>query len=247
MKSVNHKVLPMGLADRDLLTSPVSPEWVNEDPWRVLRIQSEFVEGFEALASLGPAVSVFGSARTHTDAAMYREAKRIGGMLAERGVTVITGGGPGCMEAANRGAVEAGGNSVGLSIELPAEQEMNPWVETGVHFRYFFARKVMFLKYSQGFIVMPGGMGTFDELFEALTLVQTHKVDNFPIVLFNSQYWGGLVDWIRGNTLAAGYINDIDMDLLHITDDPEEAVACATSYIRTEAGGPGTVSKSVEP
>ncbi len=190
----------------------------------MMRIQAEFVEGFGALAELGPAISVFGSARTKPDHPHYTLGVEVGRRLAEAGYAVITGGGPGAMEAANRGACEAGGISVGLGIELPHEQGMNEWVDLGVHFRYFFARKTMFVKYAQGFIVLPGGFGTFDELFEALTLVQTQKVTSFPIVLIGTEYWGGLLDWIRSTVLADGMIGPPDVDLLTLTDDVDEAI-----------------------
>jgi len=197
---------------------------VHSDPWRVLRIQAEFVEGFGALAELGPAVSVFGSARVHADEPEYALGKEVGRLLVEAGYAVITGGGPGAMEAANRGACEAGGVSVGLGIELPFEQGMNEWVDVGVDFRYFFARKTMFVKYAQGFIVLPGGFGTFDELFEALVLVQTKKVTSFPVVLLGHAYWDGLVDWLRSTVLPGGKVNARDLDLFSVTDDPAEAV-----------------------
>jgi uncharacterized protein (TIGR00730 family) len=197
----------------------------SNDMWRVLRIQSEFVEGFGALATLGPAVSVFGSARIGPDDPTYALTEEVGRRLVEAGFAVITGGGPGLMEAANKGAAEAGGLSVGLGIELPREQGLNAWVELGVDFRYFFARKTMFVKYAQGFIVMPGGFGTLDELFEALTLVQTRKVTSFPIVLVGTAFWGGLLDWVRGSLLAAGTVSASDIDLVTVTDDPAVAVA----------------------
>jgi uncharacterized protein (TIGR00730 family) len=189
-----------------------------------MRIQSEFVEGFGALAELGPAVSVFGSARTKPDHEDYRAGETVGRLLVEAGYAVITGGGPGVMEAANKGAAEAGGTSVGLGIELPFEQGVNEFVNLGINFRYFFARKTMFLKYAQGFIVMPGGFGTFDELFEAVTLVQTHKVTQFPLVLVGKDYWGGLLEWIRSTALTHGTISEADLDIMYLTDDPAEAV-----------------------
>jgi uncharacterized protein (TIGR00730 family) len=198
---------------------------VHTDPWRVLRIQAEFVEGFGALAELGPAIGVFGSARTRADHPHYAMAEEVGRRLAEAGFAVITGGGPGAMEAANKGACEAGGVSVGLGIELPFEAGLNQWVDKGINFRYFFARKTMFVKYAQGFVVLPGGLGTFDELFEALTLVQTRKVTSFPIVLLGSAYWQGLIDWMRDTVLAEGKINPADLDMMVVTDDVEEAVA----------------------
>ena len=220
--------------DQRLLDNRGPSDWVHTDPWRVLRIQSEFVEGFGALAELGPAVSVFGSARTQPDHPTYAQAREVGRLLAEAGFAVITGGGPGTMEAANLGAREGGGQSVGLGIELPFEQGMNEHVGLGVNFRYFFARKTMFVKYSQGFVVMPGGFGTFDELFEALTLRQTRKVTSFPLVLVGSHYWGGLVDWIRDTVLEAGAINPQDLELLHVTDDPAEAVEQMVAANRDE-------------
>jgi len=197
---------------------------VHTDPWRVLRIQSEFVEGFGTLAELGPAISVFGSARTRREDPMYASAELLGRRLVDAGFAVITGGGPGAMEAANKGASEAGGTSVGLGIELPFEVALNEWVDVGINFRYFFARKTMFVKYAQGFVVMPGGMGTLDELFEAITLVQTQKVTSFPIICLGSAYWAGLVAWLRDTVLAAGNISPLDLDLLQITDDVDEAV-----------------------
>jgi uncharacterized protein (TIGR00730 family) len=222
-----------GTTDQRLLDSRGPSEWVHTDPWRVLRIQSEFVEGFGALAELGPAISVFGSARTAVDDPMYAAAERIGRLLAEAGFATITGGGPGVMEAANRGALEAGGVSVGLGIELPFETGLNDYVDIGVNFRYFFARKMMFVKYAQGFIVLPGGFGTFDELFEALVLIQTGKVLHFPVVLFDSTYWAGLLDWIRARTLAGGFVSPDDVELLHVTDDPDEAVRIVLERHRT--------------
>ena len=215
--------------DQRLLESRGDTRWLHTDPWRVLRIQSEFVEGFGALAEIGPAIAIFGSARTPKKHPCYRSAQRIGSELAKRGYAVITGGGPGIMEAANKGAYKAGGTSVGLGIELPFESSMNGFVNLGVNFRYFFARKTMFLKYSQGFIVMPGGYGTFDEMFEALTLAQTGKVTHFPIVLFGADYWGGLVDWLRSSTEAEGYISAVDLDMFLVTDDVDAAVAHVTN------------------
>ena len=211
--------------DQRLLDSRGPNDWVHTDPWRVMRIQSEFVEGFGALSDLPRAVTVFGSARTKRDSPDYQLARDIGAALVGEGFAVITGGGPGSMEAANRGAKEAGGLSVGLGIELPFEQGLNRWVDLGINFRYFFARKTMFVKYSQGFVCLPGGYGTLDELTEALVLVQTKKVTKFPVVLFGSQYWGGLVDWIKGTLLAAGTISPGDIDLLHVTDSIDDMVA----------------------
>jgi uncharacterized protein (TIGR00730 family) len=218
------RLIPDGTTDQHLLDGQGPSDWVHTDPWRVLRIQSEFVEGFGALADLGPAVSVFGSARTHRDAPEYALGVEVGAALVRAGYAVITGGGPGTMEAANKGASEAGGVSVGLGIELPFEQGMNDWVDLGVNFRYFFARKTMFVKYAEGFVVLPGGFGTFDELFEALTLVQTRKVTQFPIVLLGTTYWAGLVEWLRETALGFGAISEPDLDILTVTDDVDEAV-----------------------
>jgi uncharacterized protein (TIGR00730 family) len=210
--------------DARLLDRRGPTDWVHTDPWRVLRIQSEFVEGFGLLSELPRAVSVFGSARTPRDSAHYAAGVEIGAALAGAGYAVITGGGPGAMEAANRGASEAGGLSVGLGIELPFEQELNEWVDVGIAFRYFFVRKTMFVKYAQAFVILPGGFGTLDELFEALTLVQTRKVTRFPVVLFGSEYWSGLVGWIRDTMVPASTIHRSDLDLFTVTDDVDEVV-----------------------
>lgn len=211
--------------DQHLLDERGDSDWVHTDPWRVLRIQSEFVEGFGLLAELPKAVSVFGSARTSVDDPEYDWARRIGSALAENGYAVITGGGPGVMEAANRGASEAGGVSVGLGIELPFEQGLNDWVNIGINFRYFFARKTMFVKYAQAFVILPGGFGTLDEMFEALTLVQTQKVTRFPVVLVGTAYWKGLLEWLRSSGLAGGKINEADLELVCLTDDVDEVIA----------------------
>jgi uncharacterized protein (TIGR00730 family) len=210
--------------DQRLLDSRGPSDWVHTDPWRVMRIQSEFVEGFGTLAELGPAISVFGSARTSREDPMYALAEELGHALSLAGFAVVTGGGPGIMEAANKGAAENGGLSVGLGIELPFETGLNEYVELGVNFRYFFARKTMFVKYAQGFVVLPGGFGTFDELFEALTLVQTQKVTSFPIILMGSEYWSGLVRWIRDTVVAEGKVSEMDLDMFHVTDDVDEVV-----------------------
>jgi hypothetical protein len=211
--------------DQRLLDRRGPTDWVHTDPWRVLRIQSEFVEGFGLLAELPRAVSVFGSARIPRDHPYYQAGVALGAALSEAGYAVITGGGPGAMEAANRGAHEAGGLSVGLGIELPFEQELNEWVDVGISFRYFFVRKTMFVKYAQAFVILPGGFGTLDELFEALTLVQTRKVTRFPVILYGTQYWSGLVDWIRSTMIDAGTISPADLDLLVVTDDVGAVVA----------------------
>jgi len=217
--------LTTSTADRRLLDSAGDGAWVHTDPWRVLRIQAEFVEGFGALAELGPAISVFGSARTARDSPEYAIGVATGRALAQAGYAVITGGGPGSMEAVNRGACEVGGVSVGLNIELPFEQGMNEWVDVAVHFRYFFARKTCFVKYAEGFVILPGGVGTLDELFESFCLVQTQKITAFPIVLLGSEYWGGLVDWMRERMVAGGMAAEADLNLLQVVDTPEEALA----------------------
>ncbi|MGW0333807.1 LOG family protein [Streptomyces sp. NPDC003011] len=218
--------------DQRLLDAGGPSDWVHTDPWRVLRIQSEFIEGFGTLAELPAAISVFGSARTPADSPEYEAGVRLGRGLVEAGFAVITGGGPGAMEAANKGACEAKGISVGLGIELPFEQGLNQYVDIGLNFRYFFVRKMMFVKYAQGFVVLPGGLGTLDELFEALTLVQTQKVTRFPIVLFGTEYWGGLVDWLKNTLIAQGKASEKDLLLFHLTDDVDEAVA----LVSKEAG-----------
>lgn len=210
--------------DQRLLDTTGPTDWLHTDPWRVWRITSEFVEGFGALAELPPAISVFGSARTPVDSPEYAAGVAIGQALVEAGYAVITGGGPGAMEAANRGASEAGGLSVGLGIELPFEQGLNEFVDLGLNFRYFFVRKTMFVKYAQGFVVLPGGLGTLDELFEALTLVQTKKVTRFPVILFGSAYWGGLVDWLRDTLVAQGKANAHDLELFHVVDEIDEVM-----------------------
>ncbi|HSH22337.1 MAG TPA: TIGR00730 family Rossman fold protein, partial [Candidatus Caenarcaniphilales bacterium] len=212
--------------DRKLLRPApyADTSFLDTDAWRALRIMGEFVDGFDALARLGPAVSIFGSARTAPDDPMYGEAERLAAKFAARGITVITGGGPGIMGAANKGAAEAGGVSVGLAIELPHEQSTNPWCNLTLNFRYFFVRKTMFVKYAQGFVIFPGGFGTFDELFESLTLVQTGKIEHFPIILFGTDYWRPLVDWLREPVASAGMVSPGDLGLFRCTDDPDETV-----------------------
>ncbi|CNF10990.1 TIGR00730 family protein [Mycobacterium tuberculosis] len=218
------RAVPKTTTDQRLLDSRGPADWVHADPWRVLRIQAEFVEGFGLLAELPKAVSVFGSARTRPDSPEYKLAVDIGARLHEAGYAVVTGGGPGIMEAANRGCDESGGLSVGLGIELPFEQKLNDHIDIGLEFRYFFVRKTMFVKYSQAFVVLPGGFGTLDELFEAITLVQTGKITRFPIVLVGTEFWGGLLDWIKTSMLPTGKISPQDIDLVRLTDDPEEVV-----------------------
>jgi uncharacterized protein (TIGR00730 family) len=210
--------------DRKLLEPSERPAFLETDPWRALRILAEFVEGFDALASIGPAITVFGSARVEPGDPAYTMAREIGRLLAEEGYAVITGGGPGVMEAANRGCQDGGGLSVGCNIELPHEQSINQYVDLGVEFRYFFARKVMFVKYADGFVILPGGFGTMDELFEALTLIQTGKIKGFPVVLVGSAFFGGLVEWIRAKLLGEGMISPEDIDLIQVTDDPAEVI-----------------------
>ena len=225
-------MIPEKTTTTNLLEPEADTDWLHMDPWRVLRIQAEFVDGFGALAELGPAVTVFGSARTPRTDPMYRAARHVGRKLAEQGVAVITGGGPGIMEAANCGAAKAGGKSVGLGIELPHEQGINKWVNLGITFRYFFVRKTMFVKYSSGAIIFPGGFGTLDEAFELLTLVQTHKVARTPVVLFGTEYWQGLMDWLEGTVREAGNISPLDPELVVVTDDEDEAVRVALSELR---------------
>ncbi len=198
--------------------------FIHGDPWRTMRIQAEFVDGFDALARLPRAVSVFGSARLPEGHEWYAAARAVGAELAKAGYAVITGGGPGLMEAANRGCHETGGLSVGCNIQLPYEQKSNDYIDVAIDFQYFFARKTMFVKYAEGFVVFPGGYGTFDELFEALTLIQTGKAVRFPVVLFGSKYWRGLIEWLRSETLELGMIAPHDLELFKVTDDPEDAV-----------------------
>ncbi|OZD65225.1 Rossman fold protein, TIGR00730 family [Rhodococcus sp. 06-1059B-a] len=211
-------------SDQRLLDQRGPGNWIHTDTWRVLRIQSEFVEGFGALAEVPRAVTVFGSARTPQDHPEYERSRQLGQSLADAGFAVITGGGPGVMEGANRGASDADGFSIGLGIELPFEQGLNDWVDLGVNFRYFFVRKTMFVKYSQAFVCLPGGFGTLDELFEALTLVQTRKVTRFPIILLGTDFWSGLIEWIKNTLVAEGKVSPSDLELIHCTDSVEEAV-----------------------
>jgi uncharacterized protein (TIGR00730 family) len=239
--------VPAGTTDQRLLDTGGPTDWVHTDPWRVLRIQAEFIEGFGALAELGPAISVFGSARSRPGDVDYEAGIVLGRKLAEAGFAVITGGGPGAMEAANRGASEAGGVSVGLGIELPFESGINEWVDIGINFRYFFARKTMFVKYARGFIALPGGFGTFDEIFEAVTLVQTQKVTSFPIVMLGHSYWDGLLAWLRDVVLADGKVSAKDLALVRVTDDVDEAVAIVRAAQREHGASPGSGMSLVEP
>jgi uncharacterized protein (TIGR00730 family) len=206
-----------------------------------MRFISEFVEGFDALAEIGPAVTCFGSARVDRADPLYRSAYQVGAAIARRQVAVITGGGPGLMEAANRGCLEAGGLSVGCNIELPNEQSLNDYVEIGIEFRHFFVRKMMFVRYARGFVIFPGGFGTLDELFESVTLAQTGKIDPFPVVLFGSEYWGGLLDWLRKGALRLGLVSEEDLALVCVTDDAEEAAELATKGALLEVRAPQEV------
>jgi uncharacterized protein (TIGR00730 family) len=215
-------------ADEGLLQRQEDPSFVHTDPWRVLRIMGEFVDGFDVLARVGMAVTVFGSARVKEESPYYAAARAVGQGIAERGYAVITGGGPGIMEAANRGANEAGGLSIGCNIELPHEQSPNPYANLSIDFRYFFVRKTMFVKYSEAFVVFPGGFGTLDELFEALTLIQTGKVKRFPVVLYGSDYWSGLLDWVQTRLAVEGMVSGVDLALVQVVDSTDEVCAIAT-------------------
>ena len=219
-----------GTQDERLLETPEPSEFLHTDTWRVFRIMGEFVQGFEELTRVTNGVAVFGSARTPADHPEYKAAQETGTLLARAGYSVITGGGPGIMEAANRGAFEAGGASVGCNIELPHEQFSNPYLTLSIKFKYFFVRKMMFVKYSDAFVIFPGGFGTLDELFEALTLIQTRKIHNFPVVLFGSAYWKEMLDWLRGPMLGEGKIVEEDFRRLHVTDSTSEVVKIIKTY-----------------
>jgi uncharacterized protein (TIGR00730 family) len=221
--------------DERLLDTGARPAFLDSDPWRSLRILAEFVEGFDALAAVGKAVTIFGSARIHEGDPFYDKARQLSGLLAKEGFAVITGGGPGIMEAANRGCHESGGLSIGCNIELPHEQSVNPYVDLGVEFRYFFARKTMFVKYADAFAIFTGGFGTLDELFESLTLIQTGKIKHFPVVLVGKEYWSGLLDWLRTSAVAHGNIAAEDLDLFHCTDDMNEACRLLTAGVERRA------------
>ena len=211
--------------DERLLESVEDLRTIGKDAWRIFRIMGEFVEGFEEMSEIGTAVSVFGSARVGPDDAMYQGCVETAKLLGDAGFSIITGGGPGIMEAANKGAKLAGVSSVGCNIELPFEQSSNDFLDVSIDFRYFFVRKTMFVKYAEAFVIFPGGYGTMDELFEALTLIQTHKVRDFPVVLFGSDYWSGLLDWLRGTMVREAKIAPGDLDLMYVTDDPADAAA----------------------
>lgn len=225
MNNDEHNNRPRGgTQDERLLETPRPDEFLHTDTWRVFRIMGEFVQGFEDLAQITNGVAVFGSARTRPDDPVYEAARETAALLARAGFAVITGGGPGIMEAANRGAFEAGGMSVGCNIELPHEQGSNPYLTLSLKFKYFFVRKMMFVKYSDAFIIFPGGFGTLDELFESLTLIQTRKIRNFPVVLYGSRYWRGMLEWIKGPVLSEAKISEHDLKLLHLADSPAQIV-----------------------
>ena len=220
-----------------------SNRFVREDPWRIFRIMAEFVESFETMSKVGPAVTVFGSARTKSSETFYKASIELGQKLAKENFAVITGGGPGIMEAANKGAKQAKGKSVGLNIELPHEQGGNRFTNVPVNFHYFFARKVCFVKYSMGFVFMPGGFGTLDEFFEVVTLVQTERISRFPLICFGKEYWGGLLKWAKTSLDKAGYISPGDLDLITLTDDPDEVVKHILDYKR-RIGPPESVPQA---
>ena len=218
--------------------------FIKEDPWRILRIMSEFVDAFETFSKIGPAVSIFGSARKHAGDPYYKAAMTLARGLAKNKLPVITGGGPGLMEAANSGAAAAGGTSIGLNIELPTEQKGNPFANVPLHFHYFFSRKVCFVKYSVGFIFMPGGFGTLDEFFEVATLVQTKRIPGFPLILFGREYWNGLLHWMKSTLEKNKLISPTDLQLFTVIDDPKEAVDVILEYMR-KVGPPDIVPHSV--
>jgi uncharacterized protein (TIGR00730 family) len=235
---VEDAIRPTGMSvteDEKLLQAPAPDDFTHTDPWRVLRITGEFIEGFDTLAGTGRAVAVFGSARTGPSDPMYEAARTTSRLLAEAGFGIITGGGPGIMEAANRGAKDAKGKSIGCNIELPFEQRPNPYLDVLINFRYFFVRKTMFVKYSMAFVIFPGGFGTLDETFEALTLIQTGKIYQFPVVLFGKAYWRGLLDWMRTCVMKEGKISESDLDLIVLTDDPKEVAATVVEASKAQA------------
>lgn len=217
-------VLHQELADQALLRSKVDPKWTEEDPWRVLRIMGEFVDGFESLADIGKAITVFGSARVEPDTMYYRMGEEIGKVFAQAGFSIITGGGPGLMEAVSKGARRNDGLTIGLGIELPHEQGINEYVDLGIDFRYFFVRKTMFVKYAQAFVALPGGFGTLDELFECVTLRQTSKIQQYPIVLVGHEYWDGLMKWVRKRLVEEGMVSSADASIIQVVDTAEEAL-----------------------
>ena len=208
--------------------------FAGEETWRIFRIMSEFVEGFETLSKIGPAVSIFGSARTKPEDPDYKKTEKIAGLLVKEGYAIITGGGPGIMEAADTGAHQADGKSIGLNIALPQEQTPNPFIKTMIDFRYFFCRKVMFVKYAKAFVIMPGGFGTLDEFFESITLIQTEKIEKFPVILVDSSYWQGLLDWMKKDLEASGRISEGEMDIFKVIDDPEDVVKVIKDFYKNE-------------
>jgi len=212
-------------------------DFTTEEPWRLFRIMAEFVEGFETLSKVGPAVTIFGSARAKRSSSIYRKAERLSRLLVEAGYAMISGGGPGIMEAVNKGATEAGGESIGLNIELSQEQKPNPYVKTLLSFRYFFARKVMFVKYASAYVIFPGGYGTLDEFFEAITLIQTKRIKRFPVILVERECWQDLIGWFKKVLLARGYILDEDLDIFYVVDEPEEAVEIIKKFYQDEPPG----------
>ncbi len=214
----------------DVSRHPMSADFTSQDTWRMFRIMAEFVEGFEELKDCAPAVSIFGSARCGREDPVYGKTEQIAARLVGEGFSIITGGGPGVMEAANKGAAEAGGKSVGLNIEIPFEQAPNPYANRRLSFRYFFVRKVMFVKYAFGFVIMPGGFGTLDELFEAITLIQTDKIKAFPVVMVGREFWGGMMGWVRGTLLADGRISPSDLELFKVVDDVDDVVHCIKDF-----------------
>lgn len=217
------RILPKGLRKKTVKPAK-QRDLYHEDPWRVFRIMSEFVDGFDAMSEIGPAVTIFGSAREKPGSLYYQKAKKIGSLLAKAGFAVITGGGPGLMEAANKGANEMGGRSVGLNIELPSEQVLNPYVNMPIGFRYFFIRKVMFIKYASAVIIMPGGLGTMDEFFEVMTLIQTEKIRPFPMILIGTEYWKGLLDWIENSMVENGMVSSHELKIYQVMDDPDQVI-----------------------
>jgi uncharacterized protein (TIGR00730 family) len=237
-ESIRSYIGPLITEDQKLLQSPSEPmDFTRTDPWRVMRIMSEFIEGFDTLAPITKGVTIFGSARTHPDDPQYAQAVEVARLLADAGFAIITGAGPGIMEAANKGAKLAGGRSIGCNIELPFEQGANPYVDTVINFRYFFVRKTMFIKYSNAFIIFPGGFGTLDEAFEALTLIQTGKISQFPVILFGRHYWAGLIRWLQTRVLGERKISSGDLDLMLLTDDPEEACSAIVAAYQAQLAG----------
>ena len=237
---------PTMTEDKKLLERSARPAFLDTDTWRSLRILAEFVEGFDALAQIGPAITVFGSARVKEGSPAYDMAREIGRLLALEGYAVITGGGPGVMEAANRGCQEGGGLSVGCNIELPHEQDINEYVDLGVQFRYFFARKTMFVKYADGFVIMPGGYGTLDELMEALTLIQTGKIEHFPVVLVGSEFFGPFLTWIKTTLVGEGMIAPEDVDLIQVTDDPQQVIEIVRAAAKSRDAAEASTAAAAE-